>query len=190
MKRLILTTLLMQTVLAIYALPSQSEKYAETRRLLLGMDRSVGNKPLKVLFEEADERMADLKKALYDAEKQVNLNAQVILKYFAAPDGLAALEEWYSFRRKQGQEYWMPKITLSAESIYLEGNDDDLIRSVLKILHPSTTAWAKMVAKNKRTDTVLIEIVYGEIFTEGWHVVVRKEEGKWRVISNNLVWQT
>jgi hypothetical protein len=189
MKELILTTLLFQIGLMIQALPDQSQQYVETRQLLLGMQRAASNKQLKILFEEADKRLPDLVKALYAPEKQVNLNAQVILKYHTSADGLAALENWYAYRRNQGQDYWMPKITLEPAPQYLDGDDKDLGKLVLKNLHSSENAWAKIIANNKRTDTVLIEVVYGEVFTEGWHVVVRKETGKWRVLSNNLVWQ-
>lgn len=170
--------------------PKQVETYAETRKDLLAMERSANNKELQKLFAHADERLPDLKKALYDSEKTVNLNAQVILKYIALPDGLAALEEWYAFRRQQAQEYWMPKMTLVEGAKYLDGTDTDIIKLVLKNLHPDNDAWAKIITHNKATKSVLIEVVYGEIFTEGWHVVIRQEAGKWRVLSNNMVWQS
>jgi len=81
----------------------QEETYAETRELLLQLQRSSGNKALKKLFEEGDERMADLIRALYDTEHKVNLNSQVIIKYLAIHKGLAALEEWYTNRKSQGK---------------------------------------------------------------------------------------
>ena len=37
----------------------------------------------------------DLIKALGDSEKQVSINAQVIINYLAEPNGLRALDEWY-----------------------------------------------------------------------------------------------
>lgn len=190
MKKVLLTQLFFLIAWAGQAMPKQSETYAETRKDLLAMQRDASNKELQKLFAHADEKLPDLKKALYDPEKTVNPNAQVILKYIALPAGLAALEEWYAYRRNQSQEYWMPKITLVEGPQYLEGKDTDVTKLVLKNLHPAKDAWAKIIAQNKATKSVLIEVVYGEIFTEGWHVVIRQEAGKWRVLSNNLVWQS
>lgn len=190
MKNVLLTLLFFLIAWTGQATPKQTETYAETRKDLLAMQRDANNKELQKLFAHAEERLPDLKRALYDPEKSVNLNAQVILKYIALPEGLAALEEWYEFRRKQAQEYWMPPITLVEGRQYLEGKDTDVSKLVLKNLHPDNKAWAKIIAHNKNTKAVLIEVVYGEIFTEGWHVVIRQEAGKWRVLSNNLVWQT
>jgi hypothetical protein len=169
----------------------QNETYTETRELLLRLERRSGNKALKKLFEEGDERMADLARALYDPERKVNLNSQVIIKYLATPKGLAALEEWYTHRKTQGKDYWFPPIELRSEDRILDGKDDDPAKLVLMNLHPSKDgdSYAKIIAYNKTLDTVLIEVIYGEIFTEGWHVVLRRENGKWRVVSNNLVWQ-
>ncbi|MCA1592799.1 MAG: hypothetical protein LC754_09150 [Acidobacteria bacterium] len=42
----------------------------------------------------------------------------------------------------------------------------------------------------KISKTALIEVVFGNVFTEGWHVAIRREGGKWRLLSNNLVWQS
>jgi hypothetical protein len=169
----------------------QNETYPDTRELLLRLERRAGNKALKRLFEEGDERMADLIRALYDPEQKVNLNSQVIIKSLAAPKGLAALEEWYTYRKAQGKGYWAPKIELLSEDRILDGKDDDPAKLVLMNLHPDKDgdSYAKIIAYNKTLETVLIEVIYGEIFTEGWHVVLRRESGKWRVVSNNLVWQ-
>ncbi len=73
----------------------------------------------------------------------------------------------------------------------LVGNDHDLPRLVLKNLHPKERDFcAKLVAYNKTTDTALIEVVEGEIFTTGWHVTIRRENGKWRLLSNYPVWES
>jgi hypothetical protein len=169
----------------------QDETYTETRELLLNLNRSSGDKALKKLFEEGVERMADLIRALYDPEQKVNLNSQVIIKYLAAPKGLAAVEEWYTHRKTQGKNYWSPKIELLADDRVLDGKGEDPAKLALMILHPAKDgdSHAKTIAYNKTLDTVLIEVIYGETFTEGWHVVLKREHGKWRVISNNLVWQ-
>ena len=49
--------------------------------------------------------MGDQKQALYNADRQVNLSAQVILKYLANAEGLNAIEDWYNHRKGQGQGY-------------------------------------------------------------------------------------
>src|SRR4051812_37998892 len=93
----------------------QKDTYPETRRLLAKMERDANNEAFVRLFREADKRKADLKKALYDTQQSVNLNAQVILKYLADPQSLAALEEWYRYKRKQGKEYAVPNMELVNE---------------------------------------------------------------------------
>ena len=85
----------------------------------------------------------------------------------------------------------MPKIELLSEVKYLEGEDRDLAKLVLKNQHPKEKdVWAKVVAFNRGQKTALIEVVFGNVFTEGWHVVVRQENGRWRLLSNSLVWQS
>jgi len=172
----------------------QDETYAETRELLLQLQRDSGNKSLKKLFEEGVERMPDLIRALYDSEQKVNLNSQVVIKYLGAPKGLVAAEEWYAHRRAQGKGYWFPPIELLSEDRILDGEDGDPAKLVLTSLHQAKDSQekmhAKIIAHNKNLDAVLIEVIYGEIFTEGWHVVLKREHGKWRVVSNNLVWQS
>jgi hypothetical protein len=87
----------------------------------------------------------------------------------------------------------MPKIELLSEDMVLDGEDGDPAKLVLMYLRPVRDSHekmhTKMIAYNRSLDTVLIELIYGEIFTEGWHAVLRRESGKWRVVSNNLVWQ-
>jgi hypothetical protein len=190
LRLLLLAIMLAQIGSTMVAPQGQSESYAETRGLLLAMQRSAENRSFRKLFEEADERMSDLKQALYAPDKQINLNAQIILKYLADTEGLAAVDDWYSYRKKQGQEYWMPTIDLISEERLLKGSDRNITKLVLKNLHPSKDAWATIIAQNKRKKTILIEIVYGEIFTEGWHVAVREESCKWRVLSNTIVWRS
>lgn len=169
----------------------QSKTYSETRKLLLQMERCHANKALKKLFEEEAARRPDLIRALYDPEHKVSLNAQSIIRYLADPEGLSALGKWYEYRRKHTKEYWTSPIELLGELKFLDGHDRDLAKLVLDNLHRNQKDfWAKLVAYNKTTDTALIEVVQGEIFTEGWHVTIRRENGKWRVLSNYLCWQS
>jgi len=74
---------------------------------------------------------------------------------------------------------------------FLTGSDADLAELVLKNLHPNEKGfWAKVIAYNKRTDTVIVEVVQGEIFTTGWHITIRRENGRWRILSNYGVWES
>lgn len=174
-----------------FATQPQSKTYSETRKLLLQMERCHANKALKKLFEEETARRSDLIRSLYDREQKVSLNAQSILRYLADPAGLSALEVWYEYRRTHRKEYWISPVELLTEVKFLEGNNRDLSKLVLDNLHPNEKDFsAKLVAYNKTTDTALIEVVQGEIFTEGWHVTIRLENSKWRLLSNYLCWQS
>ena len=183
----------------------QSKTYPETRKLLLGMERSSSNKAFIKLFEEGDARRSDLIEALYDPEQKVSLNAQSIIKYLAEPEALTALDEWYQYRKGHAKEYWVSPVKLLPEARFLSGDDGDLAKFVLKNLHPteadpkvdSSTGLsaeplfsARVVARNKNRNTVLGEIVEGNVFTDGWHAVIRLEDGKWRLLSHYLVWQS
>ena len=187
----ILVLLVVPMGLPSSALPqTQSRTYSETRRLLLKMERYSENQILRKLFEEGEARETDLIRALYDDEQKVSLSAQVIIRYLAEPHMLSALQEWFEYRKRNSRDYWMTNIELFSEAKYLEGGTGDPTKRVLKTLHPSKDAWAKIIAFNNRTKTALIEVVIGNVFTEGWHVVVKKENGKWRLLSNSLVWQS
>jgi hypothetical protein len=129
----------------------QNDTYAETRKLLLQLERDSSNKALKKLFEKGDERMADLIRALYDTEEKINLNSQVIIKYLAAPKGLDAVEEWYTYRKSRGKGYWAPKIDMLSEPRILDGKDGDPAGLTLKNLHPGKDTHAKVIAYNRKT---------------------------------------
>jgi hypothetical protein len=98
---------------------SQNETYDQTRTWLLRMNRRSPNEELRKMFEEADTQIQDLIKALDDPQKEVNLNAQVIIKYLADPTGLKSLNEWYRKQIGEGKGYSMPKLELLSEAKYL-----------------------------------------------------------------------
>jgi hypothetical protein len=171
--------------------------YSKTRKLLQKMERSPGNQELKKLFEEADLRMAELIAALSDSDKQISVNAQVILNYIADPQGLSMLDEWYKKQKESGREVWMPKMEFLSEPKYLEGSDTDLAKLALKNKQlfeasrfNSGDVWIKVIGYNKRSKTALLEVVQGQILTVGWHAVIREENNRWRLISDNNVWVT
>jgi len=171
--------------------------YGKTRELLLKMERRAGNRQLKTLFEQADIRMPDLINALSDPEKQISINAQVIIKYLADPAGLRALDDWYKAQNKMGREFSMPEIALLGDPKYLEGGDSDLAKLALKNKHlfeasrfNSGDVWIKVIAYNKRSKAALLEVVQGQILTAGWHAVIRQENNRWRLVSDTNVWVT
>ena len=163
------------------------------------MDRSADNIDFKKLFEEGEERMADLKLAVCDSDKKVSVNAQVIIQYLADTNGLDAIEEC----RKQRQEFWSPKgiqvfPNVTIESRFLAGNEKDLARLVSQnayFLHPTTPKEmivSELVSYNKAKDKALIEVVVNcvPLCGEGWFVSIKNENGKWRFISVNRIWQS
>ena len=75
------------------AVAAQSKTYPETRKLLLEMDYAHLDSNFKRLFEQAIPRKPDLIHALYDDEKRVCLNAQIVMKYLAEPEMLAAINQ-------------------------------------------------------------------------------------------------
>jgi len=169
---------------------AQPKTYSETRSLLLKMDYTHLDKKFKKLFEKAVPRRADLIHALYDDDQRVCLNAQVVMKFLADPEMLAAINEWFEYRKKLGKDYWYPNVQLATDIRSLV-DDRNLAKLVLKNLyHGQKDVSAKVVAYNKELSTAIIEVVFGETFTEGRHVAIRKENGKWRLLSDNLAWQS
>jgi hypothetical protein len=155
------------------------------------MDRAHEYKALKTLFEESAVRRSDLIQALYDPEQKVSLNAQTIIKYVGDPEALVGLEDWFAFRRKQKENYWMSPVENITQRRYVQGNKRHLVSVILQNeFRGRKDGWGKMIGYEPTSKTALVEIVFGEIFTEGWHVTLREENGKWRLLSKSLVWQS
>jgi hypothetical protein len=170
----------------------QSKTYSETRKLLFQMDRTRANKQFKRLFEEAHVRMPDLIQALDDSEQKVNPNSQVIINYLAEPEGLKALDKW---KKRQTRTFAVPNVKFLTEKIYLEGNGSYLIGLVQKnkqlfqgIGSDMEDVSFKLIGYNKKTETAVFEIVQGQVFTEGWHSVIKFEDRRWRLILDNNIW--
>jgi hypothetical protein len=191
MKTLSLTLLLVVASSVAGAAQTPSKTYAETRKLLSKMERAHEYAALRKLFEESEARKSDLIHALSDPEQKVSLNAQTVIKYVADPEALSALEKWFEYRRYQPKEYWMSPVVIVTGVQYLHGTNRDLVKLILKDLWPDwNDGWGKTIAYERKSKTRLVEIVFGEIFTEGWHVVLRQENRRWRLMSKSLVWQS
>jgi hypothetical protein len=189
--------LINQLVFSVGKVEYQTNTYSETRKMLLKMERHPNNRQFRKLFAEADIRMADLIQALDDPQENVSVNAQVILKYFAAPKGLNAIDEWSRKRKEQGKDIWLSSVELLSNPKYLEGNDSDLVKLVMKNRHlfkgstfNTGDISPKVIAYNKRAKVALIEIVQGQMFTAGWHAVIKQEGDRWLLISDNIIWVT
>jgi len=160
------------------------------------MERSPANASLKKLFETGDARMTDLIAAL-DDEKHISVNSQVIIKYLADPEGLRLLDNWYKQQQKSGKEYSMPKMELLPEPKYLDGTDSDLSKLAMKNKNlfeasrfNSGDVSVRLVAYNKNLHVALLEVIQGQILTAGWHSVIKLENNRWRLVSDNNVWVT
>jgi hypothetical protein len=190
MKTLALTFLALLVVGSSHAVGAQSQSYSETHKLLVKMDYWRLDTNFKKLFEEAIPRKADLIHALYDDEQRVCLNAQIVMKLLADPEMLAGINEWFEYRKKLGKDYWYPPLELAPDVKYL-ADDRDVAKLVLKNLYPDEKdVTAKLVAYNRDLNTAVIEVVLGQGFTEGRHVAIRRENGRWRLLSDNLAWQS
>jgi len=190
MKTLAVTFLALLALAFPQSVFAQSRNYSDTRKLLAKMDYSHLDAKFKKLFEEAVPRKADLIHALYDDEQRVCLNAQIVMKLLADPGMLAGIKEWVEYRKKLGKDYWYPKMELASDVKYLD-DDRDLAKLVLKNLYPGNRdVSAKLVAYNRDVNTAVVRVVFGEVFTEGRHVAIRKENGRWRLLSDNLAWQS
>src|SRR5438132_8041487 len=156
MKTLALTFLALLLIGSSSDVAAQSKTYPETRKLLLKMDYSHLDGNFKKLYEEAIPRKADLVHALYDDEQRVCLNAQVVMKSLADSEMLAAINEWFEYRKKLGKDYWYPNVQLASDVKYLD-DDRDLAKLVLKNLYPGQKdVSAKVVAYNKELNTAVI----------------------------------
>jgi hypothetical protein len=183
-----------QIILLSLTVNAQTNTYIATRKLLLKAETDPINKQFKKLFQEADVRMLDLIQALDDADSKVSLNSQRVLDFLAAPQGLAAVEAWC---KRQRAQYSTPGIEQLQKVKILDGNSSDpeqIARKNFSLLkagrYGTKDLSVAQIVYNKTFKTALIEIEQGNYFTTGWHIVIRKESGKWWLISENLAWDS
>lgn len=178
----------------------QETSYAETRKLLLRMERNADNKALKKLFEQGEERIHDLIRALSDPDKTVSVNSQLIIKYLSQPEGITAVEKWIADNQQQKRGYSMPEIVpppYYEEGTFLAGEEKDLTKLVLRNWHfasdeERSITTATLIAYNKDRDKALIAVTVNCVPLCGicWYVTVGKEGDRWRYLSASLVWQS
>jgi flagellin-specific chaperone FliS len=190
--RITLLILLAFNLAFVLTTHSQTSTYSETKELLVEMKRRSTNKQLKMLFEQADTRMPDLILALDDKDKQVRLNAQIIINYLAEPEGLEAIVKW---KQRQGGNYSWMSIELLQKKVYLDGDNLDLVKLVQnnkKLFQAATVnpvdVSVNLIGYNKKTKMALFELILGQTFTSGWHSVIKFENNKWRIVSDTHIW--
>lgn len=197
---IILTIVAMQIGLQVVDPQERRDTYASTSDLLRKMERDSPNKALQKLFEEGEERIPDLIRALSDPDPKVNLNSQVILKYLHDPRGDTAIEEWRALNRKHGKNYQMPLFVPPPnyeEGSLLKGKDRDLARLVLTNWHFTSDierelTSAKMLAYSKSKKKALLAVTNNcvPLCGEGWHVVLGKADDGWHYLFATMVWQS
>lgn len=97
MKNLIFTTLMLLTMYGLTVANHKTpDTYQKTRQLLIKVDVTHPNKEFAYLFENGDERIADLIRALQDEDGEIQLRAQVIIRYLANAEGIKALHDIYA----------------------------------------------------------------------------------------------
>jgi hypothetical protein len=106
MAKIILNLLIFATLfISTQSEVKPSKTYAQTRKLLAGMDTinkgEEGNKLAK-LFQIGDERIEDLITALGDKDEAISLHAQLVIRYLGNQQGMNALHESYR-RGKEGR---------------------------------------------------------------------------------------
>ena len=90
-----LAAFLTSLVLAAYAFPVPQTTYEDTLRLLRSLkSRHEDREILATLFQKGDARIGDLIKALHDPDRNISLNAQIVIRYLGNQSGMRALEEW------------------------------------------------------------------------------------------------
>jgi hypothetical protein len=179
---------------------NQTEANAKTRILLLKMQRETNDVALKKLFEEGDERLPDLIQALCDQDKKVHLHAQVIIRYLGDPRGIEAIGKCTEAERERMKVFAMPtnfQNFSAQDGEFLKGTDKDLVKLVIQNatfisqVRPENVA-AKLIAYNKSKDKALLAVFNDcvPLCGVGWHVSLKKENGKWRFLSISKVWES
>lgn len=93
-----IVTLITTLLLAAYAFPvPQATTYEDTLKLLRSLkNRKDDREILATLFQKGDARIGDLIKVLHEPDRNISLNAQIVIRYLGNRSGMRALEEWYA----------------------------------------------------------------------------------------------
>jgi len=120
-------------------------------------DYDLDHKRLAALFRIGDERIGDLVKALDDPDKDVSLNAQIVIRYLANDVGLRGLDEYY---RRPMKEYWIsgpiPAPLIDWDYGVIKANPSSSVEKYLYALALDDSARAKqLLASITRADDTL-----------------------------------
>jgi hypothetical protein len=162
--------------------------YESTRALLRKLKTDPANGALRKLFREAYKRRATLLRALDDPEQDVQVNALLIIDYVALPELTNGFAEWQKMHESSNRDYRRRRIDpLDAQLANRTFSGDPAVVTQ-RYLFGNQRGSYHVVARNEDTDEVLLEVVFGEALTEGWHVVLRKDGSGWRPILKTNVW--
>ena len=80
------------------------------------------------------------------------------------------------------------------DDTYLGGSDSDAIKAAKKNADlfqaskfNSGQTTARLIGYNRRLKMALIELIEGEVFTSGWHVVIKQEDNRWRLMMDTNI---
>jgi len=162
--------------------------YESTLALLDKLETAPANGALRQLFKEAYRRRDGLVRALDNPNVRVSVNAQRVIEYVGLPELTTRLAAWRKSVATSGGTVARPNLDVldaPLASHTFRGDPVDIVREHLFKSEPGSY---RVVTRNKEAKTVLVEVVFGEAFTEGWHVVLRNDDTGWRVIVKANVW--
>jgi hypothetical protein len=188
MRSLLTVTLMLSCATAVAGRASGEPSYEDTRVLLLEVETAPANAALRKLFREASKRQAALLRALDDSEPRVQLHALLVIDLVALPDLTRGLETWLTSLRGTDRIYLRPKFDPLDAQLATRTFGGDPVHVTRRHFFGNRRGSYRLIARNKESKTVLVEVVFGEGFTEGWYVVLRRDGSDWRPILKTNMW--
>jgi hypothetical protein len=168
--------------------PVDEPSYNDTRGLLLKLNGDAGNEAFCKLFREAYRRRNSIVRALDDPESSVQADALLIIDLVPLSDlqdGFAAWRKANENTNRTWQRRVITPLDPQLAGRTFSGNPAGVAK---RYLFENREGSYRILARNKEARAVLIEVVFGETFTEGWNVVLREEDSGWRPTVKTNVW--
>jgi hypothetical protein len=168
---------------------AQRSSYERARNLLSSMgDVVVNSDTLAKLFRTGDENIADLIELLGDSDKAISLRAQIVIRYLNNEAGMKALAAYLAGPGERLIAGPAPLPGSQSERILSGG--PDLARLAQQNCSCVSTedreyGHARILALTTKGDKALIEIYInrGALMEEWYHVVMKKDDKGWRLVS-------
>lgn len=191
MGTLICIVLMLGLLPTTIAAPYGEPQYEETRKLLVkaNADHGAGN-ALAKLFREGYKRRATLLRALDDPEPDVQKMALLVITYVAHPELNQGVTMWFKSFEGTPRTYVYHRITPLDPQVASQAFSGSPEKVARRDLFASERGSYQVVVRNREAGTVLLEVIFGHTFTEGWHVVLKREGNAWRVVVKTLVWES